>query len=184
MAGTRRIESYDGNGKRYRHVEEANDRGDETHEAIALVSAGALRRLSSAVFIDRARGLDLVKVRALSSAALGYDVLRGDTLTVEAVDFRHELPARRNPWWLLYGAVVPILPALVLAVGFVAGVKLGLPAAAAVLQTLVDRAMVERTTKTAAGFPRHASAACWSKSRRMPPQRSSAHYRQQPQRRS
>jgi flagellar biosynthesis/type III secretory pathway M-ring protein FliF/YscJ len=153
IAGTRRTESYDGNGKRYRHVEEASDRGDETHEAIALISPGALRRLSSAVFIDRARGLDLTKVRALSSAALGYDALRGDTLAVEAVDFRHELTARRNPWWLLYGAVVPILPALVLAVGFVAGLKFGLPPAAAVVQMLVERTIVERATKSAAGFP-------------------------------
>lgn len=153
VAGTRRTESYDGNGKRYRRIEEAYDRGNETHELLALLPAGTLKRLSCAVFVDRARGLDVTKVRALSAATLGYEAARGDTLAVEAVDFRRESLARASHWWLLYGAIVPILPALVLAIGLVAAVKAGVPAAAALAHRLVERGIVERATKTAAGFP-------------------------------
>ncbi len=153
VAGTRRTESYDGNGKRYRRIEEADDRGNETHESLALLPAGTLKRLSCAVFVDRARGLDVTKVRALSAATLGYEAARGDTLAVEAVDFRRESLARASHWWLLYGAIVPILPALVLAIGLVAAVKAGVPAAAALAHRLVERGIVERATKTAAGFP-------------------------------
>ena len=87
VARTRRTESYDANGKRYRQVDEADDRGEETREALTLSPAGALKRLSAAVFVNRARALDLAKVRELAGAALGYDARRGDRLAVESVEF-------------------------------------------------------------------------------------------------
>lgn len=153
IAGTRRSESYDAGGKRYRHVEEAEDRGGEVRESIMSAPPGALRRLSSAVFVDGSRGIDLAKVRALSSAALGYDVLRGDRLVVEVVDFRHVPAVRQSRWWLLYAALVPMIPTLVIAIAIVAGVRLALPPVAALVQTLVERGEIERAAKNAAGFP-------------------------------
>ncbi|MBV8530878.1 MAG: hypothetical protein JO104_06140 [Candidatus Eremiobacteraeota bacterium] len=148
----RRSESYDGQGKRYRQVEEGEDRGSETHESLAESPSGSLMRVCAAVFVDQGRAIDLVKVRELATATLGYNALRGDTLAVEAVDFRHDPVARRDPWWLLYGAIVPLLPALVLATGLVFCARLAAPPIGLLARSLVDRAAVDRASKTAAGF--------------------------------
>lgn len=150
---TRRSESYDGGGKRYRRLEEGEDRGSETHESLAQVPAGALKRLSAAVFVDQNRVLDLGKVRELASATLGYDARRGDALAVEAIDFRREPVARKDAWWLLYGAIVPLAPALVFAIGLVACARLAVPPIAALVQALIERGVVERTSRAASGFP-------------------------------
>ena len=112
----------------------------------------ALKRLSAAVFVDQARALDVMKVRELAGAALGYDARRGDTLAVEAVDFRREPVGRKDAWWLLYGAIVPLAPALVLAIGIVILRALAIPPLASVAHSLVERALVNRTSKAAAGF--------------------------------
>lgn len=148
----RRSESYDGEGKRYRHLEEGEGRGTEMHERIAQLPAGALKRLSAAVFIDRSRALDLPTVRELASAALGYDARRGDTLAVEAVDFHHEAVARKDAWWLIYGAIVPLAPSLVVAIGIVLGVRFAMPPLASIARSLIDRALVERASKAVAGY--------------------------------
>jgi flagellar M-ring protein FliF len=153
IAGTRRSESYDGGGKRYRRLEEGEDRGSETRETLSLAQPGSLKRLSTAVFVDQSRAVDLAKIRELAAATVGFDAGRGDLLAVEAVDFRHSPVSRRDAWWLLYGAVVPLAPALVIAVGLVVSVRLGMPPLIAFLQSLIERAAVERTTKAAAGFP-------------------------------
>jgi flagellar M-ring protein FliF len=148
----RRSESYDGEGKRYRHLEEGEGRGTETHERIAQLPAGALKRLSAAIFIDRGRALDLPTVRELASAALGYDARRGDTLAVEAVDFHHEAVARKDAWWLIYGAIVPLAPSLVVAIGIVLGVRFAMPPLGSIARSLMDRALVERASKAVAGY--------------------------------
>ena len=149
----RRSESYDGGGKRYRRLEEGDDRGSQTHESLAQTPAGALKRLSTAIFVDQGRALDVAKVRELASATLGYDPRRGDALAVEAVDFHRELPARKDPWWLLYGTIVPLAPALILAIGLVACVRIAVPSLAALVQSFIERGVVERASKAAAGFP-------------------------------
>jgi flagellar M-ring protein FliF len=150
---TRRSESYDGAGKRYRHLEEGEDRGSETHELLSQVPPGALKRLSAAVFVDQSRVLDLAKVRELAAATLGYDARRGDALAIEAVDFRRDAVSHKDGWWLLYGTIVPLAPALILAIGLVACARVALPSLASLVQTLVERAVVERTSKAAASFP-------------------------------
>src|SRR5579871_1014593 len=149
----RRSEAYDGGGKRYRRLEEGEDRGSDTRELTSQVAPGALKRLSTAVFVDTSRAADLAKVRELAGAAVGYDARRGDTLVVEAVDFHHDVPARRDVWWLLYGTVVPLIPVLVAAVAAVLCTRLALPPAVALLRSLLERGIVDRATKAAAGFP-------------------------------
>jgi flagellar M-ring protein FliF len=149
----RRTESYDGGGKRYRHLEEGQDRGSETRESLAQVPPGALKRLSTAIFVDQSRALDLVKVREFAGATLGYDPHRGDAIAVDAVDFHREAAARKDIWWLLYGAIVPLAPAVILAIGLFACARVALPPVAALVQTLVERGVVERASKAAAGFP-------------------------------
>jgi flagellar M-ring protein FliF len=150
---TSRSESYDGAGKRYRSLDEGEDRGSDTHESLLQLPAGRLKRLSAAVFVDESRALDLVKVRELAGATLGYDASRGDTLAVDAVDFHREPAPRKDAWLLIYGALVPLAPAIVLAIGFVACVRVAIPSLAALLQSLVERAVVERASQAAAGFP-------------------------------
>jgi flagellar biosynthesis/type III secretory pathway M-ring protein FliF/YscJ len=152
IAGTRRSESYDGGGKRYRRLEEGEDRGSETHELVSEAQAGGLKRLSTAVFVDQSRALDLAKVRELAAATVGYDARRGDLLAVEAVDFRRAPALRRDRWGLLYGAIVPLAPAFIFTLGLVICVRLAMPPFAAFLQSLVERAAVERASKAAAGF--------------------------------
>lgn len=150
---TRHSETYDDAGKRYRRLEEGDDRGSETHESLAQVPAGALKRLSAAIFVDQNRVLDLSKVRELASAVLGYDARRGDELAVEAVDFLREPITHKDAWWLLYGVIVPLLPALVIALAIVASFRLAFPPVVALAQAFLERSIVERTTKNAAGFP-------------------------------
>jgi flagellar M-ring protein FliF len=150
---TRRSEAYDGGGKRYRQLEEGQDRGSETHELVSQVQPGGIKRLSTAVFVDEMRALDLAKVRELAAAAVGYDARRGDTLAVEAMSF-HRIPAaRKDAWWLLYGALVPLAPVLVVMLGLVACARLALPPLASLAQTLTERAMVTRASNAAIGFP-------------------------------
>lgn len=122
-------------------------------ESVAQFPSGALRRLSAAVFVDRSRALDLAKVHELASATLGLDTQRGDTLSVEDVDFRREPPPRKDSWWLVYAAVVPLAPALIVAIGMIACARIALPHAATVVQAMVERAAVDRTSRAAAGFP-------------------------------
>lgn len=148
----RRSETYDGEGKRYRHVDEGEDRGTETHELLSQNGPGSIKRVSTAVLIDETRALDLAKVREIAAAAVGYDPHRGDSLAVEAVDFHRAPVARKDRWWLLYGAIVPVAPVLVLAAGIVLCARFAVVPLAALTQSLVERAMVERASKDAAGF--------------------------------
>jgi flagellar M-ring protein FliF len=152
IAGARRSESYDGGGKRYRRLEEGEDRGSETHELVSVAQAGGLKRLSTAVFVDQSRAVDLAKVRDLAAATVGYDARRGDLLAVQAVDFPHAAALRRNAWWLIYGAIVPLVPALVVTLGLVFCVRLTMPPLTSFLQSLIERVEVERASKAAAGF--------------------------------
>jgi flagellar M-ring protein FliF len=152
IGATRRSETYDGGGKRYRHVEEGEDRGSDTHELLSQLQPGRVKRVSTAVFVDETRAVDLAKVRELAAATLGLDARRGDSLAVEAIDFRHAPVARRDAWWLLYGTLVPLAPALVLAIGLIVCARLGLPVAASLVRSLTERSMLERTSQAAAGL--------------------------------
>jgi flagellar biosynthesis/type III secretory pathway M-ring protein FliF/YscJ len=152
IARTARSESYHDEGKQYRRDEENDDRGSETHEIVTQFARGELERISTAVFVDESRALDIPKVRDLAAAAVGYDPRRGDLLAVQAVDFHHALPVRKDPWWLLYGAIVPAIPTCIVVIGLLIGAKLALPQLSALLKPVFERAEVERTSKLIAGY--------------------------------
>jgi flagellar M-ring protein FliF len=152
IAGTRRSESFDGGGRRYRRLEEGEDRGSETHEIISQAQPGALRRLSTAVFVDQSHAVDLAKMRELAAATVGFDARRGDLIAVEAVDFRHTRLLRSNRWGLLYGAAVSLAPALIFTTGLVLCVRCAMPHLGSFLQSLTERAAVESASKAAAGI--------------------------------
>lgn len=153
IARTARSDAFDGNGRRFRHSDASEERGSETHEWSSQTPAGEVKRLSTAVFVDLTRGLDLAKVRDFAAATVGYDAARGDALAVAAIDFHRAPSPAKNVWWLLYGAIVPLAPAIVVAIGLFAVARVGIPPLFALLQTLVERAWVRRASRTVAEFP-------------------------------
>jgi flagellar biosynthesis/type III secretory pathway M-ring protein FliF/YscJ len=94
----------------------------------------------------------LAKVRELAAATVGYDPRRGDLLAVESVDFRSTPRLRKDVWWLLYGAVVPLVPAAIFAIGMIVCVRLAMPSLSSFLQSVLERAAVDRASKAASGF--------------------------------
>ncbi len=78
--------------------------------------AGTLQRRDVAVLVDARRIVDLAAIRALVRAAAGIDARRGDRLVVEALPFTQRRQMARDGWWLAYGAIVPLLPTLVVAI--------------------------------------------------------------------
>jgi flagellar biosynthesis/type III secretory pathway M-ring protein FliF/YscJ len=106
-------------------------------------------RTSTAVFVDNTHAGDLLAVRDLAAATVGYDAQRGDTLAVQAVDFSHAPSARKDIWWLLYGGIVPLLPTLAIVAGMLAALRLAGPSLGQMLRTLVERARVAQAARSA-----------------------------------
>jgi flagellar M-ring protein FliF len=148
-----RTDAFDDGGKRYRHHDASEERGSETREWSSRSLGGDVKRLSTAVFVDAARGLDVVKVRDLAAATVGYDAARGDALAVAAVDFHREPVARKDAWWLLYGSIVPLLPTVVIAIALLAAARAGIPPAFRLLQGMAERAAVRRTSAGVSQLP-------------------------------
>lgn len=153
IARTERDERYDDGAKRYRRRDATDDRGSEVRETLTQVKPGSLKRLSTAVFVDENHALELAKVRDLAAATVGYDPRRGDTLAVEAVDFHRAVAPRKDWWWLMYGVVVPLAPAIAIAFGIVVATRLALPPLTALLQAALERLAHARTSKEVAGMP-------------------------------
>jgi flagellar M-ring protein FliF len=149
---TARSESYVDGPKRYRHDDVDDDRGSETRETTVQTSPGSIRRMSAAIFVDEARAVDLAKVRDLAAAVLGFDAKRGDTLAVQAVDFHRVPAARKDLWWLLYGTIVPLAPALAIAFGAVVIVRSVLPAFSSLATSWLERSAVREASHAVSGL--------------------------------
>jgi flagellar M-ring protein FliF len=147
-----RSESYADGSKHYRRDDVNDDRGSDTRETIVQTPAGSIRRLSTGIFIDEARAFDLAKVRDLAAAVVGFDPKRGDTLAVQAVDFHRPAVARKDVWWLLYGTIVPLAPAVVIAIGAVIIVRLLLPVLSSFASTVLERAAVRDASHAVSGL--------------------------------
>ena len=145
-------ESYDGDGKKYARNAEHDDRGSETHERVIHADAGGIARLSTAVFVDEARSVDLASVRELAAATVGFEPRRGDELTVAAVPFHRDVAQKHDVWFLLYGAIVPVLPALAIVAGLLTFGRYLLPSVHAVLKGALEREAIARTSRTVAGY--------------------------------
>jgi flagellar M-ring protein FliF len=146
-------ESYNGGGKRYDHRVERDDRGSETREIVIHRAPGSPQRVSTAVFVDASHAADLVRVRDLAAATVGYDERRGDSLVVEAVDFHRAPEPKRDGWFLLYGAIVPLLPAIALAVAMVVLVRTAVPEFAKTMRGMLAGVSATRTAQQISGFP-------------------------------
>jgi len=123
------------------------------HIAQPQPATGTLDRVSTALFVDANRSIDVEKVRALAAAAVGYDPGRGDSLRVEAVPFPRKMPAHGSRWWALYGAFAAFVPPIAYAAALVLCVRLALPPIALLAQSLAARAQFERTASAAEGLP-------------------------------
>ena len=146
-------ESFDDAGKRFRSQSSDADRGSETRELVSDAPRGTLARISTAIFVDERRAADLAKVRELAAAAAGYDAKRGDELAVVAVDFQRPLEAKRDVWWLLYGAIVPALPPAVLAIASIVALRIAAPSVTAIARAALERSRLRAATATATADP-------------------------------
>ncbi|MBV8283222.1 MAG: hypothetical protein JO175_01170 [Candidatus Eremiobacteraeota bacterium] len=147
-----RTESYADGAKHYRHDDLSEERGSDTVETTTQAQPGAVKRISAAVFVDESRAVDLAKVRDLSAAVLGFDARRGDALVVQAVDFHRAPAARKDAWWLLYGTIVPLAPAIALALAAVAIARIALPPLAGVAARYLERAAVRDASRAVSGL--------------------------------
>ncbi|MGR4065960.1 MAG: flagellar M-ring protein FliF C-terminal domain-containing protein [Vulcanimicrobiaceae bacterium] len=165
-------ETYSGDGKRYEKRGDRADRGSDVRETTSTTAAGGVSRVSTAVFVDAARSIDLTKVRELASAVVGYDARRGDELSVQAVAFdRPPVHSNSSGRWLMYGAFVSLVPALMVAIAIVAAARYLVRPIARALRHLSRRGEIARRSVALTGIeparvhgalvnePAHAAAA-------------------------
>ena len=145
-------ESYADSGKRYERHAAHVDRGSVTSEAVSREEPGRLMRISTAVYVDRARSADVANVRALAAATVGFDPRRGDTLAVQTVEFPHALVPKRDGWWLAYNALLAVLPTLLFVVGAVGLARAAGPSVRDLVTQTCERLAVSRATRTVAGY--------------------------------
>ncbi len=145
-------ESYGDGGKQYRRRDDRSQRGSDVRENASSVPAGGVARVSTAVFVDRSRGLDVVKVRELAAAVVGFDARRGDLLVVQAVAFGQVAQSRPDPWWLAYGVFAPLLPTLAMVCGVLAGLRIAVPPLARALRRFAAREPSVRREASAPEF--------------------------------
>jgi flagellar M-ring protein FliF len=152
IATLTRSERYADGSRRYDRADRNDTRGTELHETLTQAPPGDVKRLSTAVFVDESHAVDLAKVRDLAAATVGYDERRGDALVVQAVDFHRGATAHKDVWWLLYGAIVPLVPAVFTALTAIAIARLALPPAASLLQQALAQHAVRNATKAVSGL--------------------------------
>lgn len=164
-------ERYAGDGKRYEKSSKQYERGTDTREITTENALGNVTRISAAVFVDSDRAADVPKVRSLAAATLGLVSVRGDTLSVQAIALHAAPVARKDGWWLAYGAVVPALPAAIFAIGLIAAVRLSAKPLGAFVAAVTERAAsasilrsaprlgAAQVRETLRGEPVHAAAA-------------------------
>ncbi|HEY9084344.1 MAG TPA: flagellar M-ring protein FliF C-terminal domain-containing protein [Candidatus Tyrphobacter sp.] len=145
--------AYRRGDERYHEASEQSTRGSQTREVTSRVASGALTRISTAVFVDASHAGDLLAIRDLAAATVGYDARRGDTLAVQAIDFARLPPARKDAWWLLYGSIVPLLPTLACVGGAVIALRIAMPSLRAAAGALLERVRIAEAAKRAPEIP-------------------------------
>jgi hypothetical protein len=103
--------------------------------------------------VDASRARDLWQIRNLATATLGIDPRRGDRIDVAAVTFAHALGAKKDGWWLAYGAIVPLLPTLVVAIAALVALRWARAPLGSLVKSLGERAAISRATAAVSGIP-------------------------------
>ena len=154
IARTASDERYASGAKKYSKNSATEDRGSASREERRVAPATATARLTVAVFVDGARGLDLTKIRALAAATAGIRADRGDTLSVEAVAFGDGSPApraARTPAWVL--AFASLLPQVLAGATLVLAVAFGARPLAGVAVRAIERTAARSTARGVTGIP-------------------------------
>jgi hypothetical protein len=146
-------ERYASEGKRYDRSSQQLDRGSDTREETAASDGARIARISAAVFVDASHARDLWQIRSLATATLGIDPHRGDRVDVAAVTFAHELVAKKDGWWLAYGAIVPLLPTLIVAIAALIALRWAGAPVGSFVKSLGERAAISRTAAAVTGIP-------------------------------
>jgi flagellar M-ring protein FliF len=124
LARTSSDERYAFGTKKYSKTSATDDHGSDTHDERRVAAPGATARLTVAVFVDAARGLDVAKIRALTAAAAGIRAERGDAVSVEAVAFAEPGTAARvarvPAWTLAFAGILPQALTVVALIGVAA----------------------------------------------------------------
>lgn len=162
--------NYQHGAERYREQSEQTSRGTQTHEVTSSKPAGSLERISTAVFVDTSHAGDLLAIRDLAAATVGYDPQRGDVLAVQAVEFARMPSIKKSIWWLAYGSIVPSLPVVLIVFGGLFALRLSLPSLSGAFSIIAERVRVadamrrvpemsaDRVHRLLASEPPHAAA--------------------------
>jgi flagellar M-ring protein FliF len=155
IARTTTDERYTSNAKKYSKSSATEDRGSNTREEHRVAAPDATARLTVAVFVDAARGLDLAKIRALAAATVGARADRGDAVSVESVAFNDGSPravhAALAPGWLL--ALASVVPQALTALALVAAVAFGARPLASATVRVLESASARKAARDVAGIP-------------------------------
>jgi len=145
-------ERFKSASKQYAKSNATLERGSETHDEDVDTPPGRIERISVAVAVDAARALDLGKIRTLASATLGIAPARGDVVSVEAVDFPRPPAGRGFGLFALLGVVATLLPAALVALTALVGVRYGAKPLIAACEALAHRLAVGRASRAVAGY--------------------------------
>ncbi|MHB8462331.1 MAG: flagellar M-ring protein FliF C-terminal domain-containing protein [Vulcanimicrobiaceae bacterium] len=148
---TTSVEHFSGAGKAYEKQSIARERGTRTQRTDVRHASGGVARLSVAVAVDAAQHLDLAAIRAIVSASVGIDPNRGDVVVVTAIPFARIASPKRDAWWLAYGALVPLLPALAIAAAILLSVRMALNPLMHLVQRWSERASIAKAQHAVAG---------------------------------
>lgn len=148
----RQDERYTASGKRYSKSSSTLERGTDEREVTATMRPGQIARISAAVFVDVAAVTNLTQIRSLAIATLGIDARRGDTLQVEPVPFKHSDLPRHDVWWLAYGAIVPLMPAVVTAIVALVALRWAVPLLRPLVNRLTEGAWTARASHAVQGI--------------------------------
>jgi flagellar M-ring protein FliF len=153
VARTSSDERYASGAKKYSKTSATEDSGSDTREERRVAAPGATARLTVAVFVDDARGLDLAKIRALAAAAAGIRPDRGDAVSVEAVAFAGPPVAQGAPapGWVL--AFASVLPQALTAIALVAVAAFTARPIAAVAARAIESASLRGAARDVAAIP-------------------------------
>jgi type III secretory pathway lipoprotein EscJ len=139
-------ERYANGKKLYAKRSSAEDRGSDVREERTEIPPGGLDRVSVAVAVDAARGLDVEKIRSLAGATLGL-VDGRDVLRVEAVPFARAGRAAASPVSVALGLAATFVPPALLALALAYAARAGARPLERALETLSRRVLLARETR-------------------------------------
>jgi flagellar M-ring protein FliF len=145
-------ERYASDKKHYVKRQSGEDRGSDLREERTDIAPGGLERMSVAIAVDAARGLDTNALRTLASATLGL-VQGRDQLRVEAVPFAHPSPAPGAAVWSAFGLIGTLAPPALIAGGMILAARFGAAPLERTLEALLRRASVARSARDLHQFP-------------------------------